>query len=503
MQLSDLFSLSLLLLLPVIGAIIIAFSKRKRKTYIRPFAILVSSVTLLYAAGFWLFFDNSSSALQFTENHVWTPELGMSFKLGIDGFSYPMLLLASFLSWIAILASKPIQYDEKNYYMLMLLLEAAMIGVFSAQDWSLFYIFWEATLLPLFFLIDRWGGKKRQVASLNFVLYTMGGSVFMLISLLLAFDASGVHSFSFDAIAAGVEKLDTQHQVLIFLGLLVGFGVKMPLFPLHGWLPLAHVQAPGPVSILLSGILLKMGAYGLIRSLDMLPKAAEALQTLLFVLALTAILYGGLLAWRQSDLKRMIAYSSVSHMGVVLLGLATLSEIGIMGASLQMVAHGLVAGALFMLIGLLYARTGLRDVTDYGALPQIAPKFAFFLMIALIAGVGIPGTAGFIAELHVIIAGFEQWSWWILVLGIGVLISATYSLHTTKYLLMGAPRKHLTTIEDLHPPELLAAIALTLGIIFYGLYPVPLIDLMSSSVNQLSSHFPTGSSPIAISQFAE
>jgi len=500
MQLSDFLSLSLLLLLPIIGAIAIAASRPRHQTRIRVFAIMISSVTLLYAAGFWYFFDNNSSALQFTENHVWSSELGMSFKLGIDGFSYPMLLLASFLSWIAILASKPIQRDEKNYYMLMLFLEAAMLGVFSAQDWSLFYIFWEATLLPLFFLIDRWGGRERQVASLNFVLYTMGGSVFMLISLLVAFDAAGVHSFSFDAIAEGVAKLDEQHQVLIFLGLLIGFGVKMPLFPLHGWLPLAHVQAPGPVSILLSGILLKMGAYGLIRSLDMLPKAAEALQTLLFVLALIAILYGGLLAWRQSDLKRMIAYSSVSHMGVVLLGLATLSEIGIMGAGLQMVAHGLIAGSLFMLISLLYSRTGLRNVTDYGALPQLAPRFAFFLMIALLAGVGLPGKAGFIAELHVIIGGFDQWSWWMLLLGIGVLISATYSLHTTKHLLTGARRQHLTKIRDLQRTELIAATALTIGIIFYGLYPAPLIDLMSASVSQMSAHF---SSPAVVSSLAE
>lgn len=488
MNLADVFSLTILLLLPLSGAVLIGFAS-KVPQLVRPIAILFSTVTLIYAAGFWLVFDSQSALLQFREDYVWTPELGMSLAFGIDGISYPMILLACLLTWVAILVSKSITQGKRAYYLLLLVLETAMLGVFMAQDWSLFYIFWEATLIPLFFLMDRWGGKKRQTASLNFVLYTMGGSVFMLISLLVAFDATGVHSFGFAAIAAGVQQLDSHLQILIFLGLMIGFGVKMPLFPLHGWLPLAHVEAPAPASILLSGILLKMGAYGLIRSVSMLPQAAIALQTLLFVLALIGILYGGLLAWRQTNLKRMIAYSSISHMGVVLLGIASLNHIGMMGATLQMVAHGLIAGALFMLIGLLYERTGLRDITAYGSLLKVTPKLAFFLMIALIAGVGLPSTAGFVAELHVLVGGFISWGWWILLLGLGVMITATYSLHTSKYLFTGSPYAGNKYIHDLNGVEFIAAASLIMGILFFGLYPSPLIDLMTASIDQIEAGF--------------
>ncbi len=249
-----------------------------------------------------------------------------------------MVLLATLLCLIAVIASVSIKERVKGYYLLLLLLESSMLGVFMAQDWSLFYLFWELTLIPLFFLIDRWGGAGRHTASLNFVLYTMGGSVFLLLSLLVVFDATPGHSFSMASMSVGAAGLSDDMQVLIFLGFLVGFGVKMPIFPLHGWLPLAHVQAPSPVSILLSGILLKMGSYGLIRVSGLLPGAVVILQGVLAAIALFSLIYGGLLAWRQSDLKAMIAYSSISHMGVVLLGIAALNSAGLTGAVMQMVA---------------------------------------------------------------------------------------------------------------------------------------------------------------------
>ncbi|NOQ79411.1 MAG: NADH-quinone oxidoreductase subunit M, partial [Gammaproteobacteria bacterium] len=244
-------SLTFLLLLPVIGAIIISILP-SQSPLIRKTAIITAALTLIYAASFILGFDTSSSAMQFSKIVPWNTRLGTSFALGIDGISFPMVLLATLLSFIAIIASRSITDHTKGYYLLMLLLEAAMLGVFMAQDWSLFYVFWELTLIPLFFLIDRWGGKRRSMASLNFVLYTMGGSVFMLLSLLVLFDATPGHSFAMDAMLEGARALPRETQVLIFLGFLVGFGVKMPIFPIHGWLPLAHVEAPSPVSILLS-----------------------------------------------------------------------------------------------------------------------------------------------------------------------------------------------------------------------------------------------------------
>ena len=452
-------SLLFLLLLPLAGAFLIAFLPNTKPQLIRTIAILCASSTLLYSIFLIVAGDVTPTAMGLWQSytHAWNTRMGTSFSLGVDGFSYPMVLLTALLSWVAILASNSIDHHPKGYYLLMLVLTSAIIGVFMARDWALFYIFWEATLIPLFFLIDRWGGNNRQTASLNFVLYTMGGSVFMLLSLLVLFDATGGKSFSFEAVTEGAKHLNTSEQVFIFLGLLLGFGVKMPIFPLHGWLPLAHVEAPSPVSILLSGILLKMGAYGLIRAVEILPEAANALLPLLVTLALIAISYGGLLAWRQSDMKKMIAYSSVSHMGVVLLGISSLNVTGMTGAVYQMVAHGLVAGALFMLIGLLYERTKTKDINDYGSLIGITPRFAFFIIIAFIAAVGLPGTAGFVAELHVMIGSFKHWGWIVVVLSFGVIISATYAVRTIKQLFTGPSKESMKDLDDLKTVEVLAA----------------------------------------------
>jgi len=477
-------SLLILLLLPLVGAAFIVLLSNDKPQLIRTTAITTSSVTLIYSIYLIVFGDvvPTDHGLWQTYHNVWNTRMGTSFSLGVDGFSYPMVMLTTLLVWVAILASKSINHHPKGYYLLMLVLSGAIIGVFMARDWALFYVFWEATLIPLFFLIDRWGGQGRQTASLNFVLYTMGGSVFMLLSLLVLFDATGGKSFSFEAIAEGAKHLNSSEQVLIFLGLLLGFGVKMPIFPLHGWLPLAHVEAPSPVSILLSGILLKMGAYGLIHATGMLPDAAQALSPVLVMLALIAIIYGGLLAWRQSDLKKMIAYSSVSHMGVVLLGISTLNKTGLTGAVYQMVAHGFVAGALFMLIGLLYERTHTKNINDYGSLIHITPRFAFFIIIAFVAGVGLPGTAGFVAELHVMIGGFQHWGWIMLFLSFGVLVSATYSVRRVKRLFTGPTKENMKNIEDLKPVEVIAATVLISGVLLFGFYPAPILDLISPTV---------------------
>lgn len=481
--------LTLLLAVPLFGALMIALLPRSAHHLIRTIAIGHAIVTLVVAFGLLSLFDPSLAELQLVESYQWNPQLGTNYSLGIDGFSYPMVLLATVLCLIAMLASGTIKRGIKAYYLLVLVLETAILGVFMAQDWALFYLFWELTLIPLFFLIDRWGGANRHGASINFVLYTMGGSVFMLISLLLLFDASPGKTFDMALMAQGAQTLDDKTQLLIFLGLLIGFGVKMPIFPIHGWLPLAHVEAPSPVSILLSGILLKMGAYGLIRAAQTLPAAVLSLQTFLVTLALVSLIYGGLLAWRQSDLKRMIAYSSVSHMGIVLLGIAALNVHGLTGAVMQMVAHGLVAGILFLLIGLLYERTGTRNVRHYSSLVQSAPRFAFFTILAFVAAVGLPGTAGFIAELHALIGGFQRWGWVVVILSIGVLISATYAIRTVGLLFTGPIRPAMKKVEDLKPQELFAAAALASGIILIGIYPSPVLNLMSASVNQFATTF--------------
>lgn len=489
-----------MLLLPLVGAAFIILLSNERPQLIRNVAITTSSLVLIYAIYLVSFGDVQpvSHGLWLSYHHTWNTRMGTSFSLGVDGFSYPMVLLTALLVWVAILASKSINHHPKGYYLLMLVLSSAIMGVFMARDWALFYVFWEATLIPLFFLIDRWGGKGKQTASLNFVLYTMGGSVFMLLSLLVLFDATGGQSFSFDAISEGAKHLKATDQTLIFLGLLIGFGVKMPIFPLHGWLPLAHVEAPSPVSILLSGILLKMGAYGLIRAIAMLPDAAQTLQPVLVTLALTAVVYGSLLAWKQSDLKKMIAYSSVAHMGVVLLGISTLNIIGMTGAVYQMVAHGLVAGITFMLIGLLYERTHTKNINDYGSLIAVTPRLAFFTILALIAGVGLPGTAAFVAELHVMIGGFQRWSWIMLILSFGIIVSAAYNIRTVKRLFTGPSKNSMRNIDDLRPTELIAASVIMAGILLLGVFPGLLLDVISPAVEHLILHITLTSDVVSV-----
>lgn len=479
--------LSILLWTPIIGVLLLTLTPSQHSGILRGIAHGFSTITLLLSGWLLLHYDAHQAGLQFEEYVPLNPRLGSAYALGVDGLSLPMLVLATLLTSIAMLASLSITRHIKGYHACLLVLEFGMLGVFMAQDWALFYIFWEATLIPLFFLIGRWGGNRRHAASLNFVLYTMGGSVFMLISLLAISQYDLEHAGSLMTSMHQVAKdMPRAEQVLVLLGFLIGFGVKMPIFPLHGWLPLAHVEAPSPVSILLSGILLKMGAYGLIRAVVMLPEAAVLLQPLLVFLALFGMLYGGLLAWRQNDLKAMVAYSSVSHMGVVLLGIAALNEAGLTGAVLQMTAHGLIAGALFLLVGLLYERTHTRNIQDYSSLLQTMPRFAFVLIITLLAAMGLPGSVGFIAELHALIGGFEQWGSLMVLFSLSMLISAAYALRTLNMLFTGPTKPRMQQLEDLRKPELLAAGILVAGIVFFGLMPTPLIELSQSTLADMN-----------------
>ncbi|HCB14561.1 MAG TPA: oxidoreductase [Gammaproteobacteria bacterium] len=481
--------LSLILWVPFFGALLVALLPAAQHRLIRGLALVHAGLTLALSWSLLTQFDQSTAAIQFVEQVVWSATIGVSYALGVDGLALPMVLLTTLLVTVALLASERVTTGMKGYHAWMLILEFAMLGVFMARDWSLFFMFWELTLIPLFFLIDLWGGQKRHVASLNFVLYTMGGAIFILIGLIVVYRLTPTQSFTMAAIAEAAAVLPRQEQVWLLLAFLIGFGVKIPIFPLHGWLPLAHVEAPSPVSILLSGVLLKMGAYGLLRVMVMLPEGTRALQPLLAGIALVSILYGGLLAWRQSDLKAMIAYSSVSHMGVVVLGLSTLNETGLLGAALQMTAHGLIAGALFLLIGLLYERTHTREAADYGALIRVTPRFALFMTLALLAGMGMPGLIGFIAELHVLIGGFQQWGWLMVLTSLGVLITAAYAVRTISSLFAGPVRPEWAELSDLQPRELLAIAPLAAGLLILGMIPAPVIALMSATVAKLTAIF--------------
>lgn len=478
--------LSALLWTPALGVLLLVAVSGQRTGLIRWISNLITLGTFLLACLVLFRFDVVDSAMQFSEFYPLNPKLGSAYALGVDGLSLPMLVLATLLTSIALLASFSISDGVKGYHICVLLLEFGMLGVFMAQDWALFYIFWEVTLIPLYFLIDRWGGKRRHAASLNFVLYTMGGSVFMLLSLLAISQYDLEHQGSLMAsMGQAAQSMPKVEQVLVLLGFLLGFGVKMPVFPLHGWLPLAHVEAPSPISILLSGILLKMGAYGMLRTVVMLPVAAKILQPVLVFLALFGMIYGGLLAWRQRDLKAMVAYSSLSHMGVVLLGIATLNQTGFSGAILQMVAHGLLAGTLFLLIGLLYERTHTRNIQDYSSLVNSMPRFAAFMTITLLGAMGLPGSVGFVAELHTLIGGFQQWGGLMVFFSLSILISAAYAMRTIGLLFTGPVKPRMHSIPDLKPVELLMSGVLVSGIVLFGLVPAPLIDLSAETVGRM------------------
>ena len=473
--------------MPVLGAAAVAVLPGAQARWAWRVAMAFALGALGYAAWLAAGFDPAGPAVQYHESRPWNVRLGSYFALGVDGIALAMVLLAALLTLIAVLVSRRMEDGARLYFMLVLLLESAMFGVFTARDWSLFYVFWEATLLPLFFLIDRLGGQNRQRAALNFFLYTLGGSVFMLVSLLFLYDAAPGHSFAMGDMAEGGRGLPLDVQLLIFAGLFIGFGVKMPVFPLHGWLPLAHVEAPSPVSILLSGVLLKMGAYGLIRATETLPAALLATQDWLAVLAFASLLYGGVLAWRQQDLKAMVAYSSISHMGIVLLGIATLNVTGLTGAVMQMVAHGLTAALLFLVVGLLYQRTHSRDLADYGSLVGRAPRFAFFTAFALLAALGLPGSAGFVAEVHALIGGYARWGLWVALAGIAMLVGAAYSLRVIGRLcLRGLPPAE---VADMTRTETAAAAILGLAIVGLGVWPGPLLALVAGSVDRVGRLF--------------
>lgn len=473
-------NLSTLLFMPAFGALLLTLLPQGQIRFIRFVAGFIALVVLGLTINLLANFELSNPSFQFTEYFPLNPKLGSAYALGVDGLSLALLILAAFLVVVALLASYGVDKNVKGYHICVLLLEFGMLGVFLAQDWALFYIFWEVTLIPLFFLIDRWGGKRRHAASLNFVLYTMGGSIFMLLSLLAISQYDLEHQGSLMVnIGQAAKSMPTTEQILVMLGFLIGFGVKMPVFPLHGWLPLAHVEAPSPISILLSGILLKMGAYGLIRSLMMLPDALLLLQPLLMTIAVISIVYGGLLAWRQTDLKTMVAYSSLSHMGVVLLGVASLDTLGLTGAILQMLAHGLLAGGLFFLVGILYQKTASRELGDQVGILIGTPRLAVLFSLSFLAAMGFPGSLGFIAEFYVVLAVLIHAPWVIVLFTLSILLSAAYALRTL--LVFWQTTEPLRAIADLNRSEMLTGCLLLLTLIYLGLMPDGLIELVNKT----------------------
>ena len=473
--------------LPIVGVAVIMLLPRGQARLAKAVALAAAGGSLVLSWGLLISFDRSSSEPQFTERTTWIPELGMTYSLGVDGLSFPMILLTTLLSVVALIASLKVDRNIKAYFAWMLLLEFAILGVFVARDWFLFYVFWEIALVPMFFLIGMWGGPKKERATLTFFLYTLGGSIFMLLGIFAVYLATDPHTFDMAAIEAASGEWTRGFQIAPFLAFFVGFAVKIPVFPLHGWLPLAHVQAPTPVSIMLSGVLLKLGAYGILRVADALPLGLQAFLPWLFALALINILYGAFLAFRQTDLKAIVAFSSISHMGFVLLGIAALNVTGVSGAVFMMLAHGIITGGLFLLVGIIYERTHTMDIGQLSGLSGQVPVYAGITVLALLASMGLPGLAQFVGEFQTLIGAFERWGLFVLFASLGILVTATFTLRVIAGMFTGELDERWKGVRDLGGRELAAAVPLALLTVVLGIFPSFALGLTDATVRAMTA----------------
>ena len=481
--------LSLMIFIPLFGAFIIALIDGEEKNIIKNskmVALWTSMVVFVLSIFLWATFP-SISGFHFVEEVNIFSSIGITYRLGIDGISMLFVFLSAFLVPICILASwKSIKIRVKEYMILFLILESLMIGTFSALDILLFYIFFEALLIPMFFIIGIWGGARKVYAAFKFFLYTLAGSVLFLLAIILMAYNSG----TFDIRELLYYNFSNQLQMILWPALFISFAVKTPMWPFHTWLPDAHVEAPTAGSVILAGVLLKVGGYGFIRfSIPMLPNASEYFSGFVFVLGVIAVIYASLVALMQTDMKKLIAYSSVAHMGYVTIGLFTFQQEGIDGAIIQMLSHGVVSAALFLCIGVLYDRQHSRLISDYGGVVEKMPKFAFMFMVFMLASVGLPGTSGFVGEVLVIIAAYKVNGFLALFTGLGMILGAAYMLWLYKRVIFGQiSNDKVKLLKDLDYREVLIFIPLIFGVLWIGIYPESFSIEFRDDVANLITH---------------
>ncbi|MFA5027380.1 MAG: NADH-quinone oxidoreductase subunit M [Candidatus Methylomirabilota bacterium] len=490
--------LSLITYLPLAGALLLLFVEKEQVRTLRNLAFVVSMASLVVSLPLPFAFDQSTASVQFAEQASWIPSLGVSYFFGLDGISLWLVMLTTFLSPIAILCSfEAIQHRAKEYYIFLLILETGMLGVFVSLDFFLFYVFWEVMLVPMYFLIGVWGSDRRLYSAIKFFLYTLFGSVIMLLGILAVYFTgaaqSGVYTFSVTELMkvayphaplVSFLGMSLSFQDLVWLSFAISFAIKVPMFPFHTWLPDAHTDAPTAGSVILAGVLLKMGTYGFLRfNLPMFPEATQHFAPLILTLSIVAIIYGALVCMVQPDMKRLIAYSSVSHMGFVMLGMFALNPMGVQGSLLQMINHGLSTGGLFLVVGLIYERRHTRQIAELGGLSKQMPIYASLFAIIMLSSMGLPGLNGFVGEFLILIGVFQVRWWWGALAVTGIVLGAAYMLWLFQRTMFG----EITNEKNRHLPDLDAREIMTLLPIiaccfWIGLYPAPFLKAMEASV---------------------
>jgi len=486
--------LSIIIFLPVVGAVIIAFLPGNRPRAIRMVAAGFTLVALAISLGLFLWFDRSSSAVQFREQVAWIPAINAQYYMGVDGLSMPMVLLTTLLGFLAVLVSWKVQLRPKEYFISLLILETGILGVFSSLDLLLFFLFWEVELIPMYLLISIWGSGRKEYSAIKFVIYTLVGSALMLAGILVLYFSSaqvfGQPTFDMMRLAgaAPLNNIALALRLATFMLIFFGFAVKLPMFPLHTWLPDAHTDAPTAVSVILAGVLLKMGGYGMIRiCVSIFPEAARYWAPLLVMLAVVSVLYGAAVTLRQKDLKRLIAYSSISHMGYVLLGIFALTQVSLIGATLQMFSHGIITGLLFAMVGLVYDKTHVRQIPELGGLARQMPIIVVVFSVAGLASLGLPGTSGFAAEFLVFLGSFFSTAFQGMqaytVLGVlGIVITAGYILWMLERVFFGPPKERYQGVPDADAIEMACIFTFVAAIIIIGVYPRVLTDVINLGI---------------------